>query len=71
MNSSLWSADRNTHIKIVAVSLVAAIVVVTVALTTRIDGPSTATARLQADGPVVVKAGKLKTITANDSVKVQ
>jgi len=71
MNSSLWSADRNTHIKIVAVSLVAAIVAVTAALTARIDGPNTATARLQADGTVVVKAGTPKIITANDNIKVR
>lgn len=71
MNSSLWSADRNTHLKIVAVSLVAAIAVVTVAISARIDGSNSATARIQANGPVVVKAGKPTTISANDNITVR
>jgi hypothetical protein len=65
MNSSLWSADRNTHIKIVAVSLVAAIVVMAVGVSARIADPGAVTARIQADGPVI-KAGKPASFTAND-----
>lgn len=30
MNSSLWSAGRNTHLKIIAVALMASIVVVVI-----------------------------------------
>ena len=36
MNSSLWSAGRNTHLKIVAVALMASIVVVIVGINSRV-----------------------------------
>jgi hypothetical protein len=65
MNSSLWSADRSTHLKIVAVSLVAAIAVLAVGISARISDSGTMTARIQTDGPVV-KAGKPTTVTVND-----
>ena len=71
MNSSLRSADRNTHIKIVVMSLVAAIGVVVVALNARIDGSNYATARIQTDGAAVVKAGNTTTTTANNAVQVR
>lgn len=51
MRNSLWSVDRATHLKIVAVSLAASIVVVIVGMTasnTAHDG----------SGATVVKAGK-------------
>jgi hypothetical protein len=70
-NSSLRDADRSTHIKIVALSLVASIAVVVVALTARNDPPGSATARIQRDGPLVVKAGEPKTITANDNTVIR
>jgi hypothetical protein len=71
MNSSLFSADRYTHIKIVMVSLAAVIALVTVAMSARISGTRSATVCVPADGPVVVRAGKLTTITANDSSTVR
>ena len=37
MNSSLWSAGRNTHLKIVAVSLMASIIVVAIGINARLD----------------------------------
>jgi hypothetical protein len=70
MNSSLWSADRNTHIKIVAVSLVAAIAVMAVGISARISDPGAVTARIHADGPVI-KAGKPATFTANDTSTIR
>jgi hypothetical protein len=60
MNSSLWSAGRNTHLKIVAVSLMAASVVVVIGINARLD--SGATARVGTD-QIVIKAGKAKTFT--------
>jgi hypothetical protein len=35
MNSSLWTADRNTHLKIVAITLVTAITIMAVGLNAR------------------------------------
>jgi len=56
MNSSLWSAGRNTHLKIVAVALVASIVVVVVGIDSR--GESGAP-------QVGVKAGQPTVYTGN------
>ena len=69
MNHSLVTADRTTHLKIVAVSLVAAIAVVLVGITARVTD-SGASANLQAHGPVV-KAGKPAAVTARDGTTVQ
>jgi hypothetical protein len=54
-NSSIFTADRTTHLKIVVVSLIASIVVVAVGITARQAGPETAS--IQASAPIV-KAGK-------------
>ena len=69
MNHSLVTADRTTHLKIVAVSLVAAIVVVLVGITARVTDTS-ASANLQAHGPVL-KAGKPSVVTAREGNTVQ
>ena len=71
MNTSLCAADRNTHVKVVAVSMMAAIAVVVVALNVRIDGSNVAAARAHINGPVAVKAGNPMTVTANDAVQVR
>jgi signal transduction protein with GAF and PtsI domain len=55
MNSSLWSAGRNTHLKIVAVALMASIVVVVVGINSRVESGS----------QVVVKAGQPTVYTGN------
>jgi len=68
MNSSLWSAGRNTHLKIVAVSLMASIVVVAIGINARLDGR--ATARVGTD-QIVVKAGKTKTVTDNSGSTIR
>jgi hypothetical protein len=57
MNYSLATADRITHLKIVIVALVAAIVVVAVGITARVATTDTETARVRTQGVVVVKAG--------------
>ena len=70
MNHSLVTADRTTHLKIVAVSLVAAIAVILVGITARVTDTGSASANLQAQGPVV-KAGKPAAVTARDGSTVQ
>jgi hypothetical protein len=55
MNSSLWSAGHTTHLKIVAVSLIASIIVVAIGINARLDSPTTT--RTETD-QIVVKAGK-------------
>ena len=69
MNHSLVTADRTTHLKIVAVSLVAAIAVILVGVTARISDTG-ASAKLEANGPVL-KAGKPATVTARDATAIQ
>ena len=69
MNHSLVTADRTTHLKIVAVSLVAAIAVILVGITARVTD-SGASPNLQAHGPVL-KAGKPAAVTARDGNTVQ
>jgi len=65
MNSSLRSADLNTHIKITVVALVAAVILVAVGLTARTANTDLATASVNVDGPVL-KAGKPTTFTSSD-----
>jgi hypothetical protein len=69
MNHSLVTADRTTHLKIVAVSLIAAIAVILVGVTARITDTG-ATARLEAHGPVL-KAGKPATVTVREGSAIQ
>ena len=61
MTHSLIRADRGTHVKIVAVALVAAILVVVVGITARVADFDTM-ASMQRNGPVL-KAGKPATFT--------
>ena len=70
MNHSLVTADRSTHLKIVAVSLVAAIAVILVGVTARVTDTGTASAKLESHGPVL-KAGKPATITSRDGSSIQ
>jgi hypothetical protein len=69
-NSSIATADRVTHLKIVAVSLVAAIMVVAVGITARPPVGDGVTARLKADAPVM-QAGKPMIITRSDTITVR
>ena len=70
MNHSLVTADRTTHLKIVAVSLVAAIAVILVGVTARIADNGIASAKLESHGPVL-KAGKPATVTVRDGTAIQ
>lgn len=71
-NSSLSSADGATHVKIVAVSLLAGILVIGVGVTARPnfnDGTASPN-RIEASGPVI-KAGKPTAFTARDGVTIR
>ena len=70
-NHSLLSADRATHVKIVAMSILAAIVVVVVGIAARVADHGTETARLETRAPVVVKAGQPATFTRSDSTTLR
>jgi hypothetical protein len=62
MNSSLWSAGRNTHLKIVAVALVASIVVVVVGINSRVESGAPL---------VLVKAGQPTVYTGNSGPTIR
>ena len=57
MNHSMLTCGRTTHLKIVAVALIAAALVTTVGLTGRLDDLGTANMTAKAGGPAL-KAGK-------------
>ncbi len=68
-NSSLRSADSATHIKVVIVSLFAAIMVVSVGILAKpnfSDGTSTFAQRFDASGPVIRAGAPASTITAGE-----
>ena len=75
-NYSLMSADKSTHLKIVVVSLFAAIVVVAVGLAARPNlsestaVATTANGKIHATGPVI-RAGKPLTITSSDTTAIR
>lgn len=61
MNHSIYSADRSTHLKVVAMSLVAGIVVAGLGITARMtsDDNSVQTSRvIRADKPVMVSTSE-------------
>jgi hypothetical protein len=68
MNHSLHSADRTTHLKVVAVALVAMIAVVVVGINARLADSASATARVH--GPVL-KAGQPAIYTSSDSSAIR
>jgi hypothetical protein len=70
VNHSLLSADRNTHTKIVAVALVAAIGVVAVGVTAHLTGSGLAIARIDANVPII-RAGKPAVYTRTDDSAIR
>ena len=60
MNHSIHSADRSTHLKIVAIALVAGIVVAGLGISARTNADYTQTAH-------VIKAGKPIAVTSSDT----
>ena len=69
-NSSLVTADRSTHLKIVVVSLVAAIIVVAIGVAARPPVNEATTARVKSDGRVI-QAGKPVTVTVREGATVR
>jgi len=68
MNSSMYNADRMTHLKIVVVGLVAATLVAGVGISARLaDDSAASAARVQASGPAV-KATKTTIVTTREEV---
>jgi hypothetical protein len=71
MNFSLLTADRMTHVKIVAVALVAATAVTVVGLTARVGGDGSNFAGKPSASTQVVKAGKPAVYTSNGALVVR
>ena len=70
MSESLRSADRNTHLKILAVAALAVCIIVTVGIYARAPTPESAVADVKVERPVL-KAGQPATFTdtAKSSVR--
>jgi hypothetical protein len=68
MNHSLLSADRNTHVKIVVVALLAAILIVGVGIKTRV---ASAVSARNETGYVVLKAGKPAVYTRSENLAIR
>jgi len=63
MDHSLLTASRATHVKIVVVALLSAILVVTVGITAHVTASTSSVL-----GPTVFKAGQPATYTHNDAL---
>jgi len=70
MNYSLATADRTTHLKVVVVALVAAIVVVAVGITARVTASDSETARIRTQS-IVVKAGAPAAYTGTETPSIR
>jgi hypothetical protein len=70
MNYSLATADRTTHLKVVVVALVAAILVVAGGIAARVTSIDNETARMRTQS-VVVKAGAPTTYTRTETPSVR
>jgi hypothetical protein len=68
MTHSLIGADRNTHLKIVVISLIAATLLVGVGISARVA--DSATEQLQATGPVL-KAAKPAMWTGTETAAIR
>jgi hypothetical protein len=71
MNYSLATADRTTHLKVVVVALIAAILVVAVGIAASVTSRDTETARVRTQGVVVVKAGAPVAYTRTETPPVR
>ena len=69
MNYTLMTADRTTHLKVVAVSLIASIVIVVGVFAARPSLPDMST-QLEARAPVL-KAGKPVIWTSSEKITVR
>ena len=69
-NTTMHTADRATHVKIVVVSLIASIAVVVIGISARGTQTDIPTARFEASAPVV-KAGKPLIVTRTDATAIR
>ncbi len=70
-NSTIIAADRNTHLKILAISVVASIAVLLVGMTARnTTTAADSTARIHAAGPAI-KAGKPIAVSHIDATVIR
>jgi hypothetical protein len=69
-NSTIFTADRTTHLKIVVVSLVASIAIIVVGIAARTTSTADTTARIQTAGPAM-KAGKPTAITRTETSTIR
>jgi hypothetical protein len=69
-NSTISTADRATHLKIVAVSLVASIAVLLVGMTARNATVTDTSSRIQVAGPAL-KAGKAVAMSHSDTTVIR
>ena len=69
-NSTIFAADRTTHVKIIAISLAASLAVLLVGMTARNPTAAAATARIQVAGPAV-KVGKPVAVSHSDMTVVR
>jgi len=67
-NSSMLTADRNTHLKIVVVSLICATLVAGIGVAARVTDGTTGNGRLEA---TVIKAGAPVTASATGANSVR
>jgi hypothetical protein len=70
MNSSFFTCDRTTHLKIAAVSLVAAFVVAAVAIHARVGDRVNSVTSAKTNG-MVVKAGRPAVYSTRDDSAVR
>jgi hypothetical protein len=72
MNHSMLTCGRTTHLRIVAVALIAAVLFTTVGLKARLDdsGAGNVTATVKAGGPAM-KAGKHTLYSTRDDAAVR
>ena len=69
MNHSIYSADRATHLKIVVVALIAAIMVAGIGIAARVSGPqANGNSQIEAKIPLL-KAGQ-PTAVSNSGTRV-
>jgi hypothetical protein len=69
MNWSIYTADRTTHLKIVVVGLVAAIMISAIGIAAR--NLNLGTDIMTAQGPTVIKAGAPMAFTVRDGVTIR
>jgi hypothetical protein len=69
-NSSMFTADRTTHLKIVVVALIAAILVAGIGVTARVADYGNGTTGMQASGPAL-KAGQPVTAATRDGITIR